>query len=168
MCKVKNIEECAKKLYVYTTNGETFCSVWFTDDERKNTYGEDIFTALEREHYEHILKENAIKEEDVLRWSVNRDKAEEDCVFISRHAFDRMKERNGWNKKTAIRMIKKVYDFGVDPENVKGEYRAWIKHRESKYPDSVLKMYGQNLYVFKNNILITVLQASKNYKQCYA
>ena len=165
MCKVKDIEECAKKVYVYTKKGEVLSSQWFCDDERKNTYGEDIFTDLEREHYESILKENSLTEEDVRNWSVNRDKAEEDCIFISRHAFDRMRERNGWNKKTAIRMTKRIFDDGIDPDAVRGEYRPWVRYRAQTHPDCLLKFYGQNLYVFQNNILITVLQGTKLYKQ---
>lgn len=166
MCKVKDIEECAKRVCVHTMKGETFASEWFFDDERKNTYGADIFTRLEKEHYERVLKENNLTEKDVKKWSVNREKAsEKDCVFISRHAFDRMRERNGWNKKTAMRMTKKIYDNGLDPDEVKGEYRPWARYRAQTHPDCMLKFYGQSLYVFQNNILITVLQGTKLYRQ---
>lgn len=168
MCKVKNIEECAKKVYVYTNDGKAFSSEWFYDDERKNTYGAEVFTLQERKHYNELLEKNHVKEEDITHWAVNRDKSESDCVFISRHAFDRMKERNGWNKKTALRMTKKVYDNGLAPSQVKGEYRAWALHRAAKYPESTMKFYGQNLYVFQNNVLVTVLQAKKVCRQALA
>ena len=62
-------------------------------------------------------------------------------------------------------MTKKIYDNGTDPEDVRGEYRPWVKHRAQTHPDCLLKFYGQNLYVFQNNILITVLTGTKLYKQ---
>ena len=166
MCKVKDIEECEKKLFITLKNGEQYESPWFEDHERKNTYGEFRFTELEHAAYEALLVQHHIAEEDVARWSVNRNKsAEEDCVFISRHGFDRMRERNGWNKKTAMRMIKKVFDCGLSPNDVKGEYRPWVKQRAEKHPDSDMRFYGQNLYVFDNNVLITVLPGTKMYQR---
>lgn len=166
MCVVRDIEELPKKLYIYTNNGGVYSSEWFIDEERKNTYGPDILTTMEQEKYDELLEVNNLDESEIEHWALNRDKSiGDDCVFISRHGFDRMRERNGWNKKTALRMVKKVYDEGLSPDEVKGEFRPWVKQRAEKHPSGDLKFYGQSLYIFENNILITVLQAMKLYKQ---
>jgi len=166
MCKVKDIEECAKKVFIYLNNGEVYSSPWFYDEERKNSYGESVFTELERENYDKLIENNNLSEDEIIHWSVNRAKQEEsDCIFISRHGFDRIRERNGWNKKTAMRMILKVYNDGLAPEEVKGDYRPWVRQRAEKHPNSVLRLYGKHLYIFENNILITVIPAVKLYKQ---
>ena len=166
MCVVKDIEECAKKVYIYMKNGEAYSSQWFFDEERKNSYGENNFTELEKEKYDELIDENGLEPKDIGHWTVNRDKSlGEDCIFISRHGFERMRERNGWNKKTAIRMVKKVFDEGLAPDEVKGEFRPWVRHRAEKHPEGILKFYGQSLYIFENGILVTVLPAVKLYKQ---
>ena len=35
-------------------------------------------------------------------------------LVITKHAYTRMKERNGWNKKAATRMVSKIYNDGLD------------------------------------------------------
>ena len=169
MCKVNDIEECAKKVYIFLNNGEIYASAWFKDEERKNSYGQDVFTSLEKEKYNELIEENNLDEEDILHWSVNRDKVQEkNCIFISRHGFDRIRERTGWNKKTALRMVARVYDEGLSPDEVRGDYRPWVKQRAAKSPESELRLYGQYLYVFENNILITVIPAVKMYRPAVA
>lgn len=34
-------------------------------------------------------------------------------LVITKHAYTRMKERNGWNKKAATRMISHIYSDGI-------------------------------------------------------
>lgn len=161
MCKVRDIETCEKKVVIYLWNGEHVSSEWFDDEERKNTFGDDRFTSAEMMRYKNLISENGINEEDIEHWAVQRNKDEADCIYISRHAFDRMRERNGWNKKTALRMIKKVYDTGLNPDEVKGEYRAWIKERAKKHPEVIIKFYGQTLYIFDNRVLVTAIHGNK-------
>lgn len=160
MCEVRNIEDCRKKVYIYLQDGTQVSSDWFEDNERKNTCGEDRFTMLEKENYDRLIADNRISPDKIDSWSVGRDKDPE-CVYISRHAFDRMKERNGWNRKTSVRMVRRIYDCGILPDDVHGPYRNWVQHRKKKDPKATYRFYGQNLYVFDNNVLITVIQAKQ-------
>lgn len=161
MCKVRDIDVCDKKVCVYTIDGKRYESDWFSDPERKNVCGEDKFTALERAYYDMIIDSNPIDPGMVIHWTVARKREDPDCVYVSRHAFQRMKERNGWNKKTSIRMAKKIYNNGLNPDEVHGVYRPWVMNRLKKEPSATLKLYGQNLYVFDNQILITTYRAKK-------
>ncbi len=155
MCKVKDIETCDKKMVVLSVSGEVIESEWFNDPERKNTFGQEILTIEEERHISEICDP-----ENILSWHVSR-KREDDCIYISHHAFDRMRERNGWNKKTALRMVKKIYDNGLSPYEYKGQFAAWAKYRAKQCPNVTLKMYGNSMYVFDNNVLITVLLGRK-------
>ena len=83
---------------------------------------------------------------------------EDNLIRITEHAYCRMKQRNGWNRKTADRMIDRIYDNGKRMEQVKGYVKLWLKDKVSTDPygnDFVL--YGQTVYVFRENALITVL-----------
>lgn len=88
---------------------------------------------------------------------------------ITEHAYCRMKQRNGWNKKTANRMVKRVYDCGQRPNQIKGYLKTWIKSKvveDSKGNDFIL--YGQTIYVFREKVLITVLHTpSRKYVEEY-
>lgn len=161
MCKVRDIETCEKKVVIYLWNGNSISSEWFRDKERKNSYAEDRFTEAELIRYQQLIHENGIDSNDIEHWTIQRNKDEEDCIYISRHAFDRMRERNGWNKKTSLRMIKKVYDTGLNPDEVKGEYKSWIKERAKKHPEVIMKFYGQMLYIFDNKVLVTAIRGNK-------
>ena len=73
---------------------------------------------------------------------------------ITKHAYMRLKERNGWNKKTSDRMIQKVFADGLRYDNIKGYIRIWLK--EYGYSDnSDYVLYGRYIYIFKDNCLIT-------------
>ena len=161
MCKVRDIETCEKKVVIYLWDESYRASEWFKDDERKNSYSDDRFTQAEEDRYLSLREEHGIKDEDIEHWAIQRNKTEEDCIYISRHAFDRMRERNGWNKKTALRMVKKIYDNGLNPGDVKGEYQSWVRDRAKKHPEVIMKFYGQMLYIFDNKVLVTTIHGNK-------
>lgn len=37
-------------------------------------------------------------------------------LVITKHAYTRMKERNGWNKKATVRMVSRIYNKGMRPD----------------------------------------------------
>ena len=77
-------------------------------------------------------------------------------IIISKHAYQRIKERNGWNKKTADRMIKKIYVDGLRKEQIKGYKKQWFMHKEdSSDKNKEYVVYGDYVYIFSNNVLIT-------------
>lgn len=160
MCRVMDIDECEKRVFVYLKDGRCFVTEWFMDDEKKNISLEH-FSAAEQEQLDKLFTENEISSEDVEKYAVSRNKSFIDCIYISRHAFERLKQRNGWNKKTSLRMIKKVYENGVTSENAPIKYKAWLKMKEKKEPETLYKLYGDMVYVFDNRILITAMQANK-------
>ena len=82
-------------------------------------------------------------------------------IFISEHAFKRLKERTGWTKKTSFRMLKRVYDTGLRHESIKGYISIWVEHKlTSRYSDcDECVLYGRHLYLFNDKILLTVLTA---------
>lgn len=47
-------------------------------------------------------------------------------LVITKHAYTRMKERNGWNKKADTRMVSRIYSDGIRPEQVKGYLKKWV------------------------------------------
>ena len=83
-------------------------------------------------------------------------------IVISKHAYLRMKERNGWSKKAAKRMIKKVYCKGTRAKEVKGYLKKWINDVSDEAKEGVeYVLFGEKLYVFNNNIMLTVLPVPK-------
>ena len=81
-----------------------------------------------------------------------------DTIYISEHAFNRIKERVGLNRRSTMRMIHKVYDQGIRGEKVKGYINIWLKKkRRSSFQNEEVVLYGKFAYIFKNKILITVI-----------
>ena len=74
-------------------------------------------------------------------------------ICVSKHAYERLRERNGWNRKTCNRMISRIYESGVRSKNVKGYLHIWLKNHIEDNCEYVI--YGQNLFVFSNKILVT-------------
>ena len=82
---------------------------------------------------------------------------EEDAIYISEHSFKRLKERVGWNRKTAKRMMKRVYEQGIRPDDLKGYQSIWISQRADKFRDfDEIVLYGMHAYLFRERVLITV------------
>ena len=82
-------------------------------------------------------------------------------IIISKHAYQRLKERNGWNRKSAERLINRIYLQGKRPADIKGYLRVWVNYKinASIEPDSEFVLYGNKLYIFSNCTLITVVSA---------
>ncbi len=79
-------------------------------------------------------------------------------LTISRHAYMRMKERNGWNKKTSNRMLNKIYMNGLRSNQVKGYLKDWIRSKANntgEYRECIL--FGEKLYIFNENVMLTVI-----------
>lgn len=79
-------------------------------------------------------------------------------LSISKHAYERMKQRNGWNKKAADRMLNRVYFDGIRPEEVKGYLKNWINNKADAFDDErEFVLFGEKLYIFCNGTMLTVL-----------
>lgn len=89
----------------------------------------------------------------------------EDDLVISEHGYARLKERNGWNRKAATRMIGKIYQNGLRPQQVKGHLKKWVNNKVDYGKDgNEFVLFGEKLYIFNGHTMITVLQTpSKSY-----
>lgn len=79
-------------------------------------------------------------------------------LVISKHAYTRMKERNGWSRKAAERMVQRVYKEGLRPEQVKGYLKGWIKKKYGYCNEGdEYVIYGEMLYIFNGRTMLTVM-----------
>ena len=86
---------------------------------------------------------------------------EESNVKITKHGSKRVRERLGVNKKSVARTAERALNEGLDHNDLTGVLRKYVDRvylKEKKANN--IKVYGDKLYVFKDNILITVLQLS--------
>lgn len=155
MCKVNVLSDSEKRMTIKLNNGKMLVSEWYEDDGTKS----DVIdkTIKENEVYSRLLCDNNAQENDVKEWYIAR-KREKETVYISDHAFDRIKERNGWKKKTAIRMVQKIYDNGLRVQDTEGYLNLWIRGRmiSSRNNDEYV-IYGAFAYIFNCGTLITVI-----------
>ena len=156
MCKIEDLNKSKKRITVVTNDGTSYISEWIIDDsETDETYIN--CTKNELDMYAAILEENSINPDDVKTWFVSR-RREKDTIYISDHAFVRMKERCGFNKKTAIRMVEKAYEKGTDITNVKDYLSTWAKKQELRQEDGERAiLYGDFVYRFCYDTLVTVI-----------
>lgn len=79
-------------------------------------------------------------------------------VSISKHGYCRLKERNGWSKKAADRMITRIYTEGQRPNEVKGYLKEWIKRKsEEDSQGKEFVLFGEKLYIFGGRMMLTVI-----------
>lgn len=76
-------------------------------------------------------------------------------IELTDHAFDRLKERNNWSRNTAKRMVQKIFEAGKDISRLNGCIKTWYDHRSDRDDDTLYLLYGTNIYVFRDNALIT-------------
>lgn len=83
-------------------------------------------------------------------------------IKLTKHAEQRAKERCGYNKKSAYRIAKKVYETGIRAEDTKGSVRTWLIDRQLKHPENEeIRLYGDKAWMFTNSnepTLLTILQ----------
>lgn len=86
-------------------------------------------------------------------------------IYISNHAYMRLKQRNGWSPKTSDRMLPKIYSDGLKGEQVKGYLKQWYNFKSLNESDPTAKyiLFGDKLYIFRQNVLITVLPTPSKY-----
>lgn len=157
MCEVKELNKSELRIGIQLTNGCVVLSDWFSDDEHHVIEDSINSTEKEIEVYNDLCFNKGINAADVVQWFVSR-KREDDTVYISEHAFERMKERCGLNRKAAMRLVKKVYDNGEDISRSKGYLLRWAKQKTIGSPEyDKLIIYGDYVYIFAYTTLVTVL-----------
>ena len=165
MCKVKLISDNEKQIVVRFTDGKVVRSKWFSDFSEPvlNTVNS---TDLELQIYGDICLKN--NDSDVKSWSIKFKNNEDDTYYITSHAMKRLKERNGWNRQTSLRMVKKVIDKGVSVDETKGYLKHYAERKLNfNSIDCDMIFYGDKIYVFKGKNLITVLTVPSKTKCSY-
>lgn len=80
-------------------------------------------------------------------------------VYVTRHAEKRMIKRVGINKSSTGRIAQKVLDNGYTINQTKGKLKRWLLYTRSKNTNlNNIRVYGDKVYLFIDDNLITVLQ----------
>ena len=87
-------------------------------------------------------------------------------VLITKHAYDRVKERLGWKSKVLDKMAEKIFLDGIKHKDTKGKLRRYLTKLwfSYKYCNNV-RIYGENIFFFCDNRLITVYQLPNNLRK---
>lgn len=80
-------------------------------------------------------------------------------VKVSHHAFQRIRERCGLNRKSAERLAQRAFERGIKHEQTKGRLNKWVtsQYFRNENIDNLI-IYGDNIYLFDGNILVTVFR----------
>jgi hypothetical protein len=85
---------------------------------------------------------------------------------VTNHATQRLKERAGIGKKSSKNMAEKALERGLTHADLQGNLKKYVDgaFKRSKSGNN-FRVYGEKLYVFKDNILITVFNLPNNLKK---
>lgn len=94
-------------------------------------------------------------------------------IIITDHAFDRLKERSGLNKKAAVKLAEKAYNKGIKHSDTSGTlYRYVSSVAGDSHKGATIRLYGDKVFIFNRNNknenkervikLITVMQMPNN------
>lgn len=78
-------------------------------------------------------------------------------VIITKHAFDRAKERLSWGKDVLNKMANKAFTEGIKHSEAKGHLSKYISKLFLEYKKANnIRVYGHDIFLFKDNTLITL------------
>lgn len=91
-------------------------------------------------------------------------------LIVSAHADERIKERMSGMKSARRRrgLAEAAYVYGVHIDECAGAERAYIqscKKSKPEYADRVLSLYGDAVFVFDGNCLVTMLPYKPKHKR---
>lgn len=82
----------------------------------------------------------------------------DNIVYCSQHGKERLRERCGVNKKSALRCAEIAASRGRHYTETKGSVRRWLEDH-IRDEDRQIFIYGDKAYIFSDNmVLVTVLQ----------
>lgn len=93
-----------------------------------------------------------------------------EALHVTKHAENRLKERNGLNKKSIERISKKALEVGIKHSETKGKLNKWITslYFYNKKANNI-RLYGDKAYIFCDEDLVTIIQIPyslmKNFKK---
>jgi len=76
-----------------------------------------------------------------------------------------LKQRCGLPKKALERNVRKALESGISHNDCTGDLRRYLDwtYRVRKNADNI-KLYGNHMYLFKHEKLVTVIQLPNNFK----
>ena len=85
---------------------------------------------------------------------------------VSNHATDRMSERCGLNKKSSERLSKLALENGISHNDTVGSLNRYLTKLffYNKTANNI-RIYGEYVYIFCDDILITVIPLDNKYKK---
>jgi len=85
---------------------------------------------------------------------------------ITKHALERARSRLKLNERSFIRLLEKVSEKGYNASNSRGLLRKYInKLLEGHENKKDIKIYGEILYIFQGDKLITLYSIPVEYKK---
>ncbi|MEM0994068.1 MAG: hypothetical protein AAF847_06855 [Bacteroidota bacterium] len=93
---------------------------------------------------------------------MSQNKNNSKCIATD-HAYERAKGRLSWKKRTLDRMMLKAYQEGKTHGQTKGKLRKYLDklYLEHKTANNT-RIYGEVIYLFSNNILVTLYRLPNN------
>lgn len=87
-------------------------------------------------------------------------------VYITSHAFQRGKERLSLKYNAFQRLASTAYRCGLNHKDCTGRLYRYIKHLCNGHSNANnVKIYGEHVYLFKDNLLITVFSIPKDLRK---
>lgn len=81
------------------------------------------------------------------------------AVLITEHAYERAKERLKWKSKVLDKMAEKAFLEGIKHKDTKGSLMRYLTKLWFNYKHcNNVRIYGENIFFFCDNRLITVYQ----------
>ena len=155
MNKTMPANSAQKTATIQIKSGERFTSGKFFDQD--GAKASKRYTQKEHEILDSIKEEYGLEDDNIDFSFFTRCYKDDGTIYITAHAYERMKERNGWNTKTSERMVAKIYKSGKDIKELKGKTRLWaMKKAEKNGKDIRHIVYGDKLYIFYKTTMVTV------------
>lgn len=93
---------------------------------------------------------------------------EKTAINVTNHARKRFKERLGLPKAACLRQAQKAFDSGFTHAQAKGKAKRYMDSLFLKYRTANnLRVYGQAVYIFSGNTLITVMLLPVNIRKTF-
>lgn len=87
-------------------------------------------------------------------------------IIITNHAKKRIKNRLGLNKNVIEKISNEAFKNGLKHSEVKGSFKRYLdKIYLSHENGNNMRIYNQKIFLFHNNILITILDFPSRYKK---
>ena len=87
-------------------------------------------------------------------------------VILTHHSKRRSKQRAGITRNQLTMMAKRAYSDGIKHSEARGSLRSWMDGEYLKYKTANnCRFYANQMYIFHNSTLITVLDAPMVYEK---